>query len=76
RERGLRTTLAAHPFAHGALHRLEVLPGARDAGVVPLVDSFHVSRQNTQTGRLTAQMFDDALATAVDHARVHRDPPT
>jgi len=64
RERGLRTTLAAHPFAHGAVHRLEGLPGAREAGVLPLVDSFHVSRQNTNTGRLTPAMFDDALATA------------
>ncbi len=69
RERGLRTTLAAHPFAHGAVHRLEHLPGAGDAGVVPLVDSFHVSRQNTNTGRLTAPMFDAALATALDLAQ-------
>jgi uracil-DNA glycosylase len=64
RERGLRTTLGAHPFAHGAVHRLEGLPGAAAAGVVPWVDSFHVSRQNTNTGRLTAAMFDEALATA------------
>jgi uracil-DNA glycosylase family 4 len=64
RERGLRTTLGAHPFAHGAVHRLEGLPGAAAAGVVPLVDSFHVSRQNTNTGRLTAAMFDAALAAA------------
>jgi uracil-DNA glycosylase family 4 len=64
RERGLRTTLAAHPFNHGALHRLEDLPGAHDAGVVPLFDSFHVSRQNTNTGRLTAAMFDAVLANA------------
>ena len=65
RERGLRTTLSAHPFAHGAVHRLEGLPGAGAAGVLPVVDSFHVSRQNTNTGRLTAAMFDAALATAV-----------
>ena len=64
RDRGLRTTLGAHPFAHGALHRLEGLPGAAAAGVLPLLDSFHVSRQNTNTGRLTAAMFDEALATA------------
>ncbi|MBW6456504.1 MAG: hypothetical protein K0A98_11540, partial [Trueperaceae bacterium] len=64
RERGLRTTLAAHPFAHGALHRLEGLPGAAEAGVLPMFDSFHVSRQNTNTGRLTAAMFDEALARA------------
>ena len=69
RERGLRTTLAAHPFGHGAVHRLAGLPGAREAGVVPLVDSFHVSRQNTNTGRLTAAMFDEALATAAACAR-------
>jgi len=65
RERGLRTTLGAHAFVHGALHRLEALPGAASAGVVPLVDSFHVSRQNTNTGRLTAAMFDEVLTTAV-----------
>lgn len=43
-------------FAHGAVH---TLPGGRR-----LVDSYHCSRYNTQTGRLTAQMFVDALATA------------
>ena len=40
-------------FAHGAVHPL---PGA-----VWLVDSFHVSQQNTFTGRLTAAMFDAVL---------------
>lgn len=49
--------LAAHRFAHGAVHPL---PGG-----MALVDSFHCSRQNTNTGRLTAQMFDEALARAV-----------
>jgi uracil-DNA glycosylase family 4 len=41
-------------FAHGAAHRL---PGG-----LFLVDSFHVSQQNTFTGRLTAAMFDVVLA--------------
>ncbi len=42
------------PFRHGARHRL---PG----GLV-LADSYHCSRYNTQTGRLSAAMFDDVLA--------------
>lgn len=41
-------------FAHGAEHPL----------APPLLDSFHVSQQNTQTGRLTASMFDAVLARA------------
>ena len=44
-------------FAHGAR---VALPG----GVV-LFGSYHVSRQNTNTGRLTAAMFDGVLAQAL-----------
>jgi uracil-DNA glycosylase len=29
------------------------------------VDAYHVSFQNTNTGRLTPAMFDEALATAM-----------
>jgi uracil-DNA glycosylase family 4 len=47
-------------FAHGA----EVALG--DAGV--LVASYHVSQQNTQTGRLTPAMFDAVLRRAKDLA--------
>ena len=43
-----------YPFRHGALHRL---PGSP-----VLADSYHCSRYNTQTGRLSAAMFDDVLA--------------
>jgi len=43
-------------FAHGALHRI---PGG-----LPLVDSYHVSFQNTNTGRLTPAMFDTVLLEA------------
>ena len=42
-------------FAHGAVH---VMDG------VTLVDSYHCSRYNTQTGRLTYQMFLDVVTAA------------
>ena len=51
------------PFAHGARHPL----GERLA----LFDSFHCSRYNTNTGKLTPAMFHAVLA-AVRH---HLDPP-
>jgi hypothetical protein len=44
------------PFAHGRVYPLE------DGRY--LVDSYHVSRQNTQTGRLTRQMFLEVLLLA------------
>lgn len=49
--------LATHPFAHGAVH---ALPDGRH-----LVDSYHCSRYNTNTGRLTADMFRDVFRTAM-----------
>jgi len=44
-----------YPFAHGARHQLE-------SGLV-LFDSYHCSRQNTNTGRLTPEMFEGVLET-------------
>jgi uracil-DNA glycosylase len=49
---GLRR--ARFPFAHGARH---VLPDGR-----LLVDSYHCSRLNTNTGKLTAAMFEAVFA--------------
>ncbi|MBK8175327.1 MAG: uracil-DNA glycosylase [Rhodospirillales bacterium] len=46
----------AFPFAHGALHTLS-------SGRL-LADSYHCSRQNTNTGRLTPAMFDAVFAAA------------
>ncbi len=43
-----------YPFAHGARHALE--------GGIVLFDSYHCSRQNTNTGRLTTKMFETVLA--------------
>ena len=45
-----------HSFAHGALHTFN--------GALPLLDSYHVSVQNTHTGKLTAEMFDGVLEGA------------
>jgi len=64
RSRGLKTTLAAHTFGHGAVHELSALPGAAESGALTLLDSYHVSFQNTNTGRLTPAMFDEVLARA------------
>ena len=56
---GLRQ--ASYPFKHGALHRLP-------NGLL-LADSYHCSRYNTNTGRLTTAMFEDVfakLSTAIE----------
>lgn len=66
--RGLRVTLAAHRFAHGAVHDLTEAPGGAQSGALQLVDAYHVSFQNTNTGRLTAEMFDQVLGTAKELA--------
>ncbi|MDX1670090.1 MAG: uracil-DNA glycosylase family protein, partial [Limnobacter sp.] len=47
--KALGLKLSAYKFAHGAEH---------DLGEFTLIDSYHVSRYNTQTGRLTTPMFE------------------
>ncbi|WP_149538696.1 uracil-DNA glycosylase [Siccirubricoccus phaeus] len=48
------------PFGHGAVH---ALPGG-----VKLADSYHVSRYNTSTRRLTPEMFEAVMAEVVAQA--------
>jgi uracil-DNA glycosylase family 4 len=47
---------ARYRFAHGREHRLEAARW--------LIDSYHCSRYNTATGRLTAAMFESVVARA------------
>jgi uracil-DNA glycosylase family 4 len=52
---------SAYPFGHGRVHA----PEAR-----PLVaDSYHCSRQNTNTGRLTPAMFEAVFARMQERCR-------
>ncbi|MED5535276.1 MAG: uracil-DNA glycosylase [Pseudomonadota bacterium] len=60
--RAFTLKLSGYSFGHGVVHRL---PGQRT-----MVDSYHCSRYNTQTGRLTADMFREALALAKELATV------
>ncbi|MDR9391566.1 MAG: uracil-DNA glycosylase [Trueperaceae bacterium] len=60
--RGAPVVKARHPFAHGAVHDL---PAAYPGGAAHvLVDGYHPSFQNTNTGRLTPAMMDAVLARA------------
>jgi uracil-DNA glycosylase len=43
-----------YPFVHGAMHKLP-------SGTI-LADSYHCSRLNTNTGRLTEAMFENVIA--------------
>lgn len=53
-------TLSHFPFSHGAEHQL--------SPHVTLVDSYHCSRYNTQTKRLTPNMFERVVARAAQLA--------
>lgn len=50
---------SAFRFGHGAVHGLP--------NNLRLFDSYHCSRYNTQTNRLTAQMFEDVFGAIARH---------
>ncbi|MGB1026449.1 MAG: uracil-DNA glycosylase, partial [Rhodospirillaceae bacterium] len=62
--RTLGFKLSSAPFAHAARHQLDwpdtMLPKA--ASKLQLVDSYHCSRYNQNTGRLTPEMFRAVFA--------------
>lgn len=75
-------SLTDYPFAHGAWYDLPVagalrLSSGQATGLgakererwIRLFDSYHPSQQNTQTGRLTAAMFDHVLRSVADSLR-------
>ncbi len=57
--RALGQKLARYPFAHGSQHDLD--------GSLALFDSYHCSRYNTNTGRLTPAMFTAVFAAIKRH---------
>jgi uracil-DNA glycosylase family 4 len=81
----LRAALALGGVAHKAVLRACGLkpshaPFAHRAAItLPnglfLVDSYHVSRLNTNTGRLTASMFEAVMCDIIDHLDRHQLEP-
>ncbi len=59
--RTLGGKLSAHPFGHGAQHKLCNFR---------IYDSYHCSRYNTNTGRLTAAMFEDVFEAALASSKL------
>ncbi|NBX66934.1 MAG: uracil-DNA glycosylase [Proteobacteria bacterium] len=49
--------LSAYPFVHGRVH---LLPNG-----LKLVDTYHCSRYNTNTGRLTEAMFEEVMRVCI-----------
>lgn len=59
--------LSAYPFKHGAEY--DVRYGESDR-VFKIFDSYHCSRYNTNTGRLTEDMFNDIFKALIVYLRL------
>ena len=57
--RALGLKLKDHPFGHGTYYDVQF-----ESRPLALISSYHRSRYNTNTGRLTADMFEDVFAMA------------
>lgn len=57
-KKDMKVIKAKYKFSHGAHHSFDSL------NVIPMLDTYHVSFQNTNTGRLTQEMFDKVLEQA------------
>ncbi len=57
-KKDMKVIKAKYKFSHGAQHSFDSL------NVIPMLDTYHVSFQNTNTGRLTQEMFDKVLEQA------------
>ena len=56
----LGARISAHPFQHGSIYEI---------GKFKLISSYHCSRYNTNTRRLTTEMFEDVVGKAKELAQ-------
>lgn len=64
----------AYPFGHGAVHELTACMASDSLkpNSLTLYDSYHCSRYNTQTRRLTAEMFEQVFAKICTDLAFHQ----
>lgn len=60
---GVQLKAKDYPFTHGAVHQLS--QNSQNGKGLRLYDSYHCSRYNTQTKRLTTEMFEQVFTRIV-----------
>lgn len=61
--KALKQKQSAYKFRHGAHHDIPLHAGSHGHPTLTLVNSFHTSRYNINTRRLTEDMFEEVLGT-------------